>query len=90
MRDRVNARVTYNSSRVGVCILLTGSDECRTVSDSRREQFDFRLDTGFSETVRAGVSFSYVLNDLRHTASRLSQVVFAIFADITLIAGQIR
>ena len=60
------------------------------MSDSRREQFDFRLDTGFSETVRAGISFSYVLSDLRHTASRLTQVVFAVFADVNLIAGQIR
>jgi len=90
MRDRVNTTLSYNSSRVAVCILRTGSDACRTVSDSRRERFDFRLDTGFSETVRAGVSFSYVLSDLRHTASRLTQVVFAVFADVSLIAGQIR
>ena len=90
MRDRVNATVSYNSSNVAVCLLRTGEETCRTISDSRRRQFDARIDTGFSETVRAGMSFSYVLSDLRHTASRLTQVVFAVFADVNLIAGQIR
>ncbi len=90
MRDRMNLTVSYNSSRVAVCLLRTGADSCRTISDSRRRQFDLRFDTGFSETVRAGMSFSYVMSDLRHTASRLSQVVFAVFADVNLIAGQIR
>ncbi len=90
MRDRVNSTVSYNTSKVAVCILQVGSEECRTISDSRREQFDIRLDTGVAESVRAGVSFSYVLSDLRHTASRLTQVVFAVFADVTLLAGQIR
>ncbi len=90
MRDRMNATVSYNSSRVSVCLLRTGADTCRTISDSRRRQFDVRLDTGFSDTVRAGMSFSYVLSDQRHTASRVSQVAFAVFADVNLIAGQIR
>ena len=90
MRDRLHTTVSYGSSTVSVCLLRTGTNECRTISDSRRQQFDVRVDTGLGELVRGGMSFSYVLSDLRHTASRLTQVVFAIFLDINLLAGQIR
>ena len=90
LRDRLNMTVAFSSSNVAVCILRVGGASCNTVSDSRRQQFDVRIDTGFSDVVRGGASLSYVASELRHTASRLTQVVFAVFADVTLIAGQIR
>jgi len=43
-----------------------------------------------SETLRGGANFSYVVNDLRHTSDRLSQVLFTIFLDLRLFAGEIR
>ncbi|MFQ6046623.1 MAG: cell surface protein SprA, partial [Gemmatimonadales bacterium] len=80
----------FNSSKVTVCLLRAGSDECRTVADSRRRQLDLRLDTGLSSVVRGGASFGYVLSDQRHSSSKISQVVFTVFADINLFTGQLR
>lgn len=86
LRERLNATVAYSGSRAVVCLVTPGSEECRTVSDSRRDQVDVRVDTGFSQAVRGGLTFSYVVTDQRHTSDRLSQLVFAIFADINLFA----
>ncbi|HEX9691233.1 MAG TPA: cell surface protein SprA [Gemmatimonadales bacterium] len=88
LRDELRANITFGTSRQDVCLVRAGSSECRLVSDSRRHQVDLRVDTGLSETVRGGLTFSYVLSDQRHTATRLSQVVLSIFADVNLFAGR--
>jgi hypothetical protein len=88
--NEVRATGAFSSSKVAVCLLRVGADQCRTVADSRRKQLDLRIDTGLSAIVRGGASFSYVLSDQRHTSNKLSQVVFTIFADINLFAGQLR
>jgi hypothetical protein len=90
LRDRVRATLAYHASRATTCLVRLGSDDCRAVSDSRRRQLDARLDTGLSDVVRGGLSFSYVVTDQRHTSDRISQLVFSIFADINLFAGDIR
>jgi hypothetical protein len=90
LRNRIQTTLGFSSSVLAVCLLRTGTDECRTVSDSRRQQLDARLDTGFSSTLRGGLSFSYIITDQRHTSQKLSQIVFTIFGDITLRAGQVR
>ncbi len=90
MRSQIRTTVSFSSSKRAVCLIRVGSDECRTVSDSRRQQFDLRLDTGLSETLRGGATFSYVVSDLRHTSDKLTQVVFSIFLDLRLFAGEIR
>jgi hypothetical protein len=90
MRNRIQTSISYNWSVLAVCLLRVGSDECRSVSDSRRQQFDVRMDTGFSSSVRGGLSFSYILTDQRHTSQRLSQIVFSIFGDLTLRAGRVQ
>ncbi len=89
LRGRLQTTLGFSSSERAVCLVRVGSGECRTVSDSRRQQFDVRTDTGFSESVRGGLTFSYVLTDQRHTSQKLSQIVFTIFADINLFAGQL-
>jgi hypothetical protein len=90
MRNQIRTNLRFNSSKRVVCLIPSGSDECRTVSDSRRQQIDMQLDTGLSETLRGGAIFSYVLNDLRHTSDRLSQYTFRVFLDLRLFAGEIR
>lgn len=90
LREAIQANLAYNASKTAVCLQRVRSDECRTVSDSRRHQLDLRLDTGLSELLRGGSTLTYVLSDQRHTSSRLTQVVFTIFADISLFAGQLR
>jgi hypothetical protein len=90
LRSPVQTTMAFNSSQVAVCLLRADADECRTVSDSRRHQLDVRLDTGLSEILRGGATFSYVVSDQRHTSNKLTQMVFTIFADINLFAGQIR
>ena len=88
LRNRILTTVTANSSKLAVCLLRSGTDECRAVSDSRRRQFDLRIDTGFSPALHGGLTLSYVLTDQRHTSNKLSQLVFTIFADINLLAGR--
>lgn len=90
LRQRIQTSISFNSSLLAVCLLRRGSDDCRTVSDSRRQQFDIRMDTGFSTSLRAGLSFSYVVSDQRSTSQKLTQTVFTIFGDLTLRAGQVR
>jgi hypothetical protein len=60
------------------------------VSDSRRQVLDVRVDTGLSESLQGGATFSYVLSDLRHLSQRLSQAVFTIYVDYRFFAGEIR
>ncbi len=90
LRSQIRTNVTFDSSKRAVCLVSAGSDECRSVSDSRRHELAIRLDTGLSEMLRGGANLNYVLNDLRHTSDKLSQVVFSIFLDLRLFAGEIR
>jgi hypothetical protein len=89
-RSQIRTSLRFNSSKRVVCLIPLGDDECRTVSDSRRQQIDMQMDTGLSDTLRGGAIFSYVLNDLRHTSDRLSQYTFRVFLDLRLFAGEIR
>ncbi len=90
MRSQIRANLRFNSSKRVVCLVPLGDSECRTVSDSRRQQIDMQLDTGLSETLRGGAIFSYVVNDLRHTSDKLSQYTLRVFLDLRLFAGEIR
>ncbi len=90
LRNRIRSTVVFNSLSNAVCLIRVGSDDCRTVSDSRRQELDVRLDTGLSDVLRGGATFSYVLNDVRHTSNKLTQIVFSIYLDLVLFAGEIR
>jgi hypothetical protein len=90
LRSQIRTHVSFDLSKRVVCLVRAGSDECRSVSDSRRHQLAIRLDTGLSEMLRGGANLNYVVNDLRHTSDRLSQIVFSIFLDLRLFAGEIR
>jgi hypothetical protein len=89
-RNEIRTMVSYTSSTRAQCLASTGSSECRTVSDSRRQVLDVRVDTGLSESLQGGATFSYVLSDLRHLSQRLSQAVFTIYVDYRFFAGEIR
>jgi hypothetical protein len=90
MRNRIQTTLSFGTSFLGVCIVRTASDECQTVSESRRNQFDFRMDTGFSEMLRGGLTFSYVVSEQRHLSQELSQFIFTVYGNLTLRAGQLR
>jgi hypothetical protein len=90
LRQRIQTSLSFNSSLLAVCLLRTGTGDCRTVSDSRRKSFDIRMDTGFSTLLRGGLSFSYIVSDQRHTSQKLTQTVFTVFGDLTLRAGEVR
>jgi hypothetical protein len=90
LRSPLRASMAFGISDLLVCLNQPGSSDCVTVSDSRRRQADIKLDTGFSPTITGGASFGYVLTEQRHTATRLSQVIFTVFAEINFSAGSIR
>jgi hypothetical protein len=88
--NRIQTTVGYNSSILSVCILRTGENDCVVVSDSRREQFDVRMTSGISSALRGGLTFSYVVNDQRHTSQKITQIVFSIYGEVNFRAGQLR
>jgi hypothetical protein len=90
LRAPVQTTLSFNASTLAVCLVRADAEECTTVSDSRRRQLDLRMDTGLTSVVRGGATFSYVVTDQRHLSSRLSQLVFTIFADVNLFAGRLR
>ena len=88
--NRIQTTLAYNSSRLSVCIQPTGDNQCVVVSDSRREQFNVRMTSGISSSLRAGLVFSYVMNDQRHTSQKITQIVFSIYGEVNFRAGQLR
>ncbi|MBI4420485.1 MAG: cell surface protein SprA [Gemmatimonadetes bacterium] len=86
----LRSSLAVTASDVLVCLVPAGGGECVPVSDSRRRQADVRLDTGFSPTITGGASFGYVLTEQRHSATRFSQLIFTVFAEINFSAGQVR
>jgi hypothetical protein len=88
--NRIQTTLGYNSSVLSVCIQHTGDDQCVVVSDSRREQFDVRMTSGISSALRGGLTFSYVVNDQRHTSQKITQIVFSIYGEVNFRAGQLR
>ena len=77
-----------SASDTRACLMRAGTSACTPVADSRRSQFDARMDTGVSATVVGGASFSYILTDQRHLSSRFTQYVFTVFAEINFVTGR--
>lgn len=90
MSTPVRSSVSISASDALVCLVRAGAGNCIPISDSRRRQADVKLDTGFSPTISGGASFGYVLTEQRHLATRLSQYIFTVFAEINFLAGQVR
>jgi len=84
------ATVSFTTNKSTVCLLKRDEPECLAISDSRRSQIAVNLDTGFSPTVRGGVSFSRLITEQLHNSSKTSQTVFTIFAQVNFTAGQIQ
>ncbi|GIW52663.1 MAG: hypothetical protein KatS3mg081_2018 [Gemmatimonadales bacterium] len=85
----LRASLNWSSSDLDVCLTPAGELLCRSVAESIRRQLDFRIDTGMAENVVGGASLSYIVTDQRHLASRFSQLVLTVFADINLVAGRV-
>ncbi len=90
LRSPLRGSAALTVSDAVVCLTRAGGGECTPISDSRRRQVDVRLDTGFSPAITGGASFGYVLTEQRNTATKLSQVIFTVFAEINFSAGQVR
>jgi hypothetical protein len=88
LQGPVRAQLSATSSDTRVCLIQAGTTDCTAVADSRRRQLDARLDTGLSQTVVGGASFSYILTDQQHLSSRITQYVVTIFAEINFVTGR--
>jgi hypothetical protein len=88
LQGPVRARLSATSSDTRVCLIQSGTTDCTVVADSRRRQLDARLDTGLSQAVVGGASFSYILTDQQHLSSRITQYVVTIFAEINFVTGR--
>jgi hypothetical protein len=88
--SEIRTSLTASATDDSMCLERSGSTECTSVSESRRRQLDFRLDTAFPPSMRGGASFTYVLTEERHTSSKFSQMVFTVFLNINFLASQVR
>jgi hypothetical protein len=88
--SEMRTTLTASATNDDVCLRRRESTECVAVSESRRQQVDFRLDTAFPPSMRGGVSLSYVLTEELHTSSKFSQLVLTVFLDINFLASQVR
>lgn len=84
----LRAALNWSSSELDICLIPSGGVSCLGVAQSVRRQLDLRVGTEMSRTLAGGVSLSYVLTDQRHLASRFSQLVVTLFADVNLVAGR--
>jgi hypothetical protein len=73
-----------------VCIQQAGKADCRPVADSRRREYNLRLDTELPPQVSAGLSVGYVLSDDRHANRKFSQLVVTANVTVSFSAGEIR
>jgi hypothetical protein len=48
------------------------------------------MDTGFSEALRGGLTLSYVVSAQEHLSQQLTQIIFTVYGNLTLRAGQVR
>lgn len=88
LQGPVRARLSGTNSDTRVCLIRAGTAACTAVADSRRLQLDARLDTGLSQTVVGGASFSYILTDQPALSSRITQYVITLFAEINFVTGR--
>ena len=90
LRNPIQAQFNFNRSASTLCVQRAAEDECAVVQDNTTTEYSMELETGFSQSLRGGMTFNYRLNDQKTISNKFSQITFTIFAQINFLAGQIR
>jgi hypothetical protein len=89
-RKLIRATVTGLSSISSSCLQRSGSTECLTINDVRRQELNATMDTDVSQLLKGGFTFSYTLSDARHLDRKTSQIIIGLNFSISLFAGDFR
>jgi hypothetical protein len=86
----VRTALRYSNSTSRACIERVGAGDCIAISDSRRRQVNFTMDTDLPPNVSAGVGVSYILTEDAHANRKFSQFVVTASVTVAFSAGAIR
>ena len=90
LRSDVRTALRYSNSTSRACIERVGAGDCIAISDSRRRQVNFTMDTDLPPNVSAGVGVSYILTEDAHANRKFSQFVVTASVTVAFSAGAIR
>jgi hypothetical protein len=90
LRSDVRTALRYSNSASRACIERVGTGGCTAISDSRRRQVNFTMDTDMPPNVSAGVGVSYILTEDAHSNRKFSQFVVTASVTVAFSAGAIR
>jgi len=90
LRSDVRTALRYSNSASRACIERVGTGGCTAISDSRRRQANFTMDTDMPPNVSAGVGISYILTEDAHSNRKFSQFVVTASVTVAFSAGAIR
>lgn len=88
--NEIRTTFGYSSEIRRSCLLTLDATECESVSETSRRAIDVRMDTGFSGSVRGGLTFALVQTEQVHTSSEFTQIIFSVFAEVFFVTGQLR
>lgn len=77
-------------SRGNSCLLRRDTNECLTISDTRRTEARASFDSDLASILTGGLSFSYSLNEARHLDRKFSQIVITASLQMSLFSGDYR
>ena len=86
----VRTAFRYANSVSTGCILRAGDSTCVAISDSRRRQVNFTMDTDMPPNVSAGVSVSYIVTEDAQTNRKFAQWIVTASVTVAFTAGEIR
>ena len=86
----VRTAFRYATSVSNGCVLRAGDTTCVAITDSRRRQINFTMDTDMPPNVSAGVSVSYIVTEDAHLNRKFAQWVVAASVTVAFTAGEIR
>ena len=88
--NEVRTTIAVSNEDLTSCFVEADAEECVDVSDTRRRAIDLRMDTGFSSTVRGGLTFSLLQNEQRHLSTKTTQIILSVFAEVFFVSGELR
>jgi hypothetical protein len=91
-RQRRMARSTLSAllSRAEQCLTRSGTIDCQTISDTRRQEFRGSVDADVLTMMTAGLQMGYTTNELRHLDRKTSQIFFNLTVTLSLFSGDYR
>jgi hypothetical protein len=90
IRRTIRSQLSGVLSRTTSCLLASGSEDCVTISDTRRTEARATFDSDLARILTGGLSFSYSLSEARHLDRKFSQIIITASLQLSLFSGDYR